>query len=499
MMHVKRVIFYLVATLLIASFLYICFLTEESYSIPTTLYQVYLDGNKLGLIDSKENLYKMINEEQKEIKNEYKVDQVYPPKGFQIVKKSTYDENISKIEDIYNSIKDSKTFTIKGYTVTIKTDDPEAEPSYIYVIDDNIFKNALKNVVTTFIGKERFNQYMTNTQSEVVETGYIIETMYFKDNISIKESYISVDEKIYTDEAELTKYLLFGENESTIEYTVKKGDTIEDIATKHRLNIDELLIANDNLTSEDTLLAIGETINVALISPVLSLVYDELITEDVVEQYQSVIKEDPTKYVDYREVTTKGSNGINRTTSRIQFTNGERNQGGYIVGKQIVIKPVVNEVITKGTKKYPVVTKPNTSYVDSNQPWAWPTNSPYVVTSEYAYRWGTLHDGMDISGTGYGSPIYAALDGEVVSAQYGGMVGRSAGLNVVIKHANGYYTVYAHCSKLNVKKGDYVKRRQKIAEMGKTGVATGTHLHFGVFDGPPYNGGKSLNPRKLWK
>lgn len=499
MMYVKKVIFYSIITLLTASLLCLCFITEESYSIPTSVYQVYLDGNKLGLIDSKDDLYEMINEEQKEIKNEYKVDQVYPPKGFQIVKKSTYDENITKIEDIYNSIKDSRTFTIKGYTVTIKTDDLESEPSYIYVIDDKIFKDALQNVVTTFIGKERYNQYMTNTQSEVTETGYIIETMYFKDKISIKESYISVDEKIFTNETELTKYLLFGENESTIEYVVKKGDTIEDIANDHRLNIDELLIANDNLTSEDTLLAIGETINVALISPILSLVYDELITEDVVEQYQTVIKEDPSKYVDYRQVTTKGSNGINRTTSRIQFTNGERNQGGYIVGKQIVIKPVVNEVITKGTKKYPVVTKPNTNYVDNNQPWAWPTNSPYVVTSEYSFRWGTLHDGMDISGTGYGSPIYAALEGEVVSAQNGGMVGRSAGLNVVIKHANGYYTVYAHCSKLNVKKGDYVQRRQKIAEMGKTGVATGTHLHFGVFDGPPYNGGKSLNPRKLWK
>ena len=106
---------------------------------------------------------------------------------------------------------------------------------------------------------------------------------------------------------------------------------------------------------------------------------------------------------------------------------------------------------------------------------------------------------MDISGTGYNSPIYAILEGEVVQAQWGGIVGNSAGYNVVLRHSNGYYTVYAHCAKVLVKKGDYVSRRQQIATMGKSGVATGTHLHFGVFyGGPPYNGGRSVDPRKLW-
>ena len=106
---------------------------------------------------------------------------------------------------------------------------------------------------------------------------------------------------------------------------------------------------------------------------------------------------------------------------------------------------------------------------------------------------------MDISGTGYGSPLYAVLDGEVYQAQWGGVVGNSAGYNVVIKHDNGYYTVYAHCSKLYVKKGQRVSRRQKIAAMGASGTVTGTHLHFGVFyGGVPYNGGKSVDPRKLW-
>ena len=65
------------------------FFTDESYEEPTSFYQVYLDGDKIGLIDSKDELYDLINKEQIEIKNEYKVDQVYPPKGFKLIKKTT--------------------------------------------------------------------------------------------------------------------------------------------------------------------------------------------------------------------------------------------------------------------------------------------------------------------------------------------------------------------------------------------------------------------------
>ena len=475
------------------------FANMEETEEPISTYQVYLDGEKIGLIDSKEDLYSLINKEQVEIKDEYKVEQVYPPKGFKIIQKNTYDENITTVEKVYDEIKDQKQFTIKGYTITIKSDLEGAEPIYLYVLDDKLFEEAVYNVITTFIGKERYQQYIAGEQPEIVDTGYIIETMNFKEKISIKESFISVDEKIYTDANDLTKYLLFGENISLKEYTVKQGDTIENIALANQLNVSELLIANDNIESEDTLLAIGQKVNVALIDPILSLVYEEYVVEDVEQQYEKEIQKDTTKYNNYKKVTQVGINGINRIASRVQFVNGEQMAGAYQVGTAQVIRAVQNEITVVGTKIRFTGDGQMGEYIDTGAAWAWPTNSPYVITSNYGYRWGTLHDGMDISGTGYGSPIYASLDGEVVQAQWGGIVGNSAGYNVVIRHSNGYYTVYAHCSKLYVKKGEMVSRRQKIAAMGKSGVATGTHVHFGVFyGGPPYNGGKSIDPRKLW-
>lgn len=496
-MNKKGIIFCGLLTILIGIILTLSFIDSESYSSPTSVYQVYLDGNKIGLIDSKEELYAMINSEQTKIKETYDVDRVYPPKGFKIIEKNTYDEDLISIKEAYDSIKEEKTFTIKGYTITIKSPVDGAEPIYINVLDKKIFEEAVTNIVETFIGNTRYKQYQENTQPEIVETGYIIENMYFNDDITIKESYISVDQTIFTDVQELTKYLLYGENENKVDYIVKQGDTIEKIADDHQLNVEEFLIANDSIETEDTLLAIGDTVNVSLINPILSLVYEELVVEDVTDvTIPEVIEYDPNQYVDYSSVKQEGIAGINRVTSRVQFTNGEQNQGATKVDS-VVIREPQTKIIVKGTKKYNHYVPP-TVHLDTGTTWGWPTNSPYVITSEYGYRWGTLHDGMDISGTGYGSPIYASLDGTVYQAKWGGIVGNNSGLNVVIQHDNGYFTLYAHCSKLYVKQGERVSRGQKIAAMGATGFTTGPHLHFGVFTGVPYNGGKSINPRRLW-
>jgi hypothetical protein len=158
----KGYILSFLVTALISILMGFSFITEESYSKPISIYQVYLDGEKIGLIDSKEELYSLINKEQVEIKDEYQVDQGYPPKGFKLIKKNTYDNKITTVEKVYEEIKEQKEFTIKGYTITIKSDLEGAEPIYLYVLNQETFKEALTNVITTFIGEERYEQYMNN-------------------------------------------------------------------------------------------------------------------------------------------------------------------------------------------------------------------------------------------------------------------------------------------------------------------------------------------------
>ena len=86
-----------------------------------------------------------------------------------------------------------------------------------------------------------------------------------------------------------------------------------------------------------------------------------------------------------------------------------------------------------------------------------------------------LHTGLDFQ-AGPGTPILAAAGGVVVAQEnhpaYGNMV--------EIDHGNQLLTRYAHASKVWVRKGDLVKRGQKIAEVGTTGRSTGPHLHFEV-------------------
>lgn len=519
MNKIKGLTFSILLTSFLGLLLGFGFINQESHETPNSIYQVYLDGKKIGLIVSKEDLYTLINKEQVEIKNTYKVDQVYPPKGFQIIKENTYENNVATTREIYDYIKEDKQFTIKGYTVSIKYKDNEEEPiKYIYVLDRTVFEKAIENIAKTFVGEDRYKQYLDNTQPEINDTGYIIERMLFQEDISIKESYISVDEKIYTDVDELTRYLMFGENNAVKEYTVVQGDTIDKIANDNKLNTSELLIANQDLKSEDTLLAIGQKLDVSLINPVLTFIYEEYIIEDNEQQFNTVYQEDPTQYTDYTKTIQEGVVGIYRTESRAQFINGEENQQRTDVNVIQTVRSVQNKIIVKGTKKRATYTPPPVTgnNVDIGGTWYWPTNHPYVITSRYAWRWGSLHEGIDISGTGYKSPVYASLDGEVVSAQYGGMMGKSAGCNVVLRHDNGYYTVYAHMATkyskdvsykiynssecdMIVSVGQKVKRGQQIGKMGKTGTATGVHLHFALYTGKPFAGGKSVDPMRLWK
>ena len=86
-----------------------------------------------------------------------------------------------------------------------------------------------------------------------------------------------------------------------------------------------------------------------------------------------------------------------------------------------------------------------------------------------------LHTGLDFPAE-IGTPIYSAAGGMVVTQefhfQYGNMI--------EIDHGNNLITRYAHASKVLVKKGDLIKRGQKIAEVGTSGRSTGPHLHFEV-------------------
>jgi murein DD-endopeptidase MepM/ murein hydrolase activator NlpD len=91
-------------------------------------------------------------------------------------------------------------------------------------------------------------------------------------------------------------------------------------------------------------------------------------------------------------------------------------------------------------------------------------------------RRGRFHGGIDIPGA-QGTPIVAAADGVVI---FSGSDLNGFGNTVILGHANGLATLYAHTSRNGVREGGRVRQGQVVAWMGQTGRAWGTHLHFEV-------------------
>jgi murein DD-endopeptidase MepM/ murein hydrolase activator NlpD len=99
-----------------------------------------------------------------------------------------------------------------------------------------------------------------------------------------------------------------------------------------------------------------------------------------------------------------------------------------------------------------------------------------------------MHAGVDFAAP-VGTPIFAAAGGVVATAE----VNPAFGKMVEIDHGHGLSTLYGHASRIFVKAGDFVRKGQKIAEVGTTGRSTGPHLHFEVHvNGVPQNPSKYL-------
>lgn len=118
-----------------------------------------------------------------------------------------------------------------------------------------------------------------------------------------------------------------------------------------------------------------------------------------------------------------------------------------------------------------------------------------TVSSEFGTRIHPIsgdlrfHAGIDIAAN-EGTRIYSAFDGEVVRADYDQWNGNY----IKIQHENGIMTVYCHCKKLNVKKGQKIRAGEIIGTVGSTGSSTGPHLHFELrINNISYNPEKALN------
>ena len=186
--------------------------------------------------------------------------------------------------------------------------------------------------------------------------------------------------------------------------------------------------------------------------------------------YQIEQQTDPNQNIGWTAVLQEGSTGIREVTAQVRMIDGvevERTE----VDKQIIQQPVSRILAVGGNQ--PLQFLPSSS--DGGTPsgaFIWPADGGYISCAFMGYAG---HTGMDIAGYA-GMPLRASADGVVVVSKYSA----GYGYHIIIDHGAGVQTLYGHCSALYKQVGETVSQGELIAAMGRTGWATGNHVHFEV-------------------
>lgn len=447
-------------------------------------YQVYLGGEKIGVIASADELYNMIDEEQKDIKEKYGVDKIYPPSGLELKKIKTYNKNADSTKKIYEEIKDLDPFTIEGYQVNVRNKETNKYKTF-HILKKEDLDKAIQNTVTSFLSEEEYNKYLEGKQEKVIDEGKEITDIYFGEDVTIKKTYISAEEDIITNEEDLSMYFLFGTTKLDKKYVVKESDTIETIAYNNELGVSDFLTANPNIVSENALLAIGQEVTVAPINPVASIVVESFDTSYQDIGFETKVEYDKTLSADQMFVKQEGMKGRSKVTYATKYMNGVIIDTAF-VSDEVISEPVDKIVVYGGQ---------NITYYGNTTYWAWPTSKPFRISSYYGYRIhpvyhdARFHNGIDITGT-KSDNIYSIQSGTVTVVSYSS----SMGYYIRIKHGNGYESMYLHLRKQLVSVGDKVEKGELIGLMGSTGVSTGKHLDLNVL-----KDGSRINPLSLYQ
>ncbi|WLR48567.1 peptidoglycan DD-metalloendopeptidase family protein [Halobacillus litoralis] len=206
--------------------------------------------------------------------------------------------------------------------------------------------------------------------------------------------------------------------------------------------------------------------------PLVDVVLTEKERKEEEIPHKVQIKKTDELFKGESKVKQDGEDGKRELLIERTYRNGEETKE-ETVEKEVVKEPV-KKIVLQGTKKVPS---------KGTGDFTWPAVGG-EITSKQGKRWGRYHKGIDIAGVS-DKTIKSADNGKVVEAGYR----NSFGNKVVIDHGNGYETIYAHLSSIDVTKGQTVKKGEKIGVMGTTGHSTGVHLHFEV-----HKGGALENP-----
>ena len=143
----------------------------------------------------------------------------------------------------------------------------------------------------------------------------------------------------------------------------------------------------------------------------------------------------------------------------------------------------IKEIVQGDTVSPEIVGRADENQKSStNSGFIWPVSG--VITSKFGKRWGRFHSGVDVAAP-KGTRVKASAAGKVLAARRM----RGYGWTVIVGHKDNTQTLYAHLSRVHVRIGQFIPKGRTIARVGRTGRATGYHLHFEIRmqDGTPHN------------
>ena len=231
-------------------------------------------------------------------------------------------------------------------------------------------------------------------------------------------------------------------------YTVHKGDTLGGIAKMFGVTVNTIKGAND---LSGGVIREGDTL---IILPIAGVKHT-VVKGDTLASIAKKYKADADEIAKYNDVP----------------------DGPLAVGAVLVVPD--GELVVAPQAPKPSAKKPGVSlYRGGSGPdlggyYAWPLNGGIITQGLHGYN------GVDI-GAPSGTGIRAAASGTVIIARGGGGWNGGYGNYIVIQHDNGTQTLYSHASKLYVSAGARVAQGATIGAVGRTGKATGPHLHFEV-------------------
>ena len=280
------------------------------------------------------------------------------------------------------------------------------------------------------------------------------EDEVFKDmevfqDITVEEMIVDINSVYTVDEAVSYMQYLSGQDDIDPDLLAQQASTETLSSAKGALSA---------LTFRKDDFSIGETSKPAL---TIRTVKEVKYTDEI--PYGTKTVNDSSLYRGVTKVKSEGVNGKKAVTALITYVNGEEMER-KVLSEEILEYPK-DEIIANGTKALPPAVSTGTFLIPATG----------RVTTLYGTSSHTNGCAIDIANA-TGTPIYASDAGVVVKATWFGTYGNC----VIVKHANGYKTLYAHLNEFNCELGDEVRQGQIIGYMGSTGYSTGPHLHFEI-------------------